>query len=251
MISRWAGPDERAELQALWKRCFGDGPEVSGAFWERFPPEKHTRVIDREGIAAMASWIPVTLAGEAGAYVYAVATAPEHRGNGLCRTLMGEMENELAAQGFAFAALCPAAPSLYGFYAGLGYGTAFYRKVRRIPAGEKEIAAARISPAEYCALREAFLQGPHCVWDETALAYLQATGTVFYRFSDGCAAVSAEPLRIAELLGPEENAAALCRRLGAASAEVSTPGMETPRGMVKSLRFGQKTRPAYLGFAFD
>ena len=61
MISRWARPEEQTALQALWRRVFGDGPELTGAFWDRFPPEKHTRVIDRDGLAAMASWIPVTL----------------------------------------------------------------------------------------------------------------------------------------------------------------------------------------------
>ena len=106
-------------------------------------------------------------------------------------------------------------------------------------------------PAEYSALREEYLHTPHCVWPETALSYLQAAGARFYRLPDGCAAVSEGPLRIVELLGPPEHAAALCHCLGASGAEVSAPGMETPHGMVKSLRFGQKTPPAYLGFAFD
>lgn len=251
MISRPARPEELTGLQALWQRVFGDGPELSGAFWERFPPEKHTRVIDRDGIAAMASWMPVTIAGEAGAYVYAVATAPEQRGRGLCRALMGELEDALAEQGCAFAALCPATPALFDFYAKLGYETAFFHRTWRAEAGEKGVACSEISPAEYGELRKTFLQTPHCVWDEAALSYLRAAGTSFYRLPDGCAAVSGGPLRIAELLGPAENAAALCRSLGASGAEVSAPGMERARGMAKPLRIGQKIPPAYLGFAFD
>lgn len=251
MISRWARPEEQTSLQVLWNRVFGDGPVVSGAFFDRFPPEAHTRVINRDALAAMASWIPVTLAGQAGAYVYAVATAPDQRGKGLCRTLMGELEDALAARGLAFAALCPATSSLFDFYAKLGYETAFYHSVRQVSAIKKEIAPEEIPPAEYGALREAHLPSPHCVWEEAALSYLLATGTRFYRLPHGCAAVSAESLRIPELLGPAENAAALCHALGIARAEVSVPGMETARGMVKSLRFGQKTPPAHLGFAFD
>lgn len=254
MISRWARPAELPALQGLWERCFGDGPEVSGAFFERFPPETHTRIVDRDGIAAMASWMPVTLEGKAGAYVYAVATAPERRGRGLCRTLMGELEDALAAQGLAFTVLCPAEPSLYEFYGRMGYETAFYRRTWQAAAGDRETALTPVGPSEYGALREAYLQTPHCVWDEAALAYLQATGTRFYQLPDGCAAVSTlqdGKIRIVELLGPEKNAAALCRSLGAACAEVSTPGMERARGMAKPLRFGQKTPPAYLGFAFD
>ena len=254
MISRWARPAELPALQALWTRCFGDGPAVSGAFWDRFPPEEHTRIVAGDGVEAMASWMPVSLAGEAGAYVYAVATAPEHRGRGLCRALMGELEAALAAEGITFAALCPAEASLYAFYAKMGYEAAFFRRTWQTPAGDREIALTPVEPDEYGALREQYLQAPHCVWKEAALAYLQATGTRFYQIPDGCAAVASLPdgkNRIVELLGPEENAAALCRSLGAASAEVSTPGMELAQGMAKPLRFGQKIPPAYLGFAFD
>ena len=50
MISRQAKQAELLPLQALWERVFGDGPELTGAFWDRFPPEKHTRVIDRDGV---------------------------------------------------------------------------------------------------------------------------------------------------------------------------------------------------------
>ena len=254
MISRWAGPAELPALQGLWERCFGDGPEVSGAFWSRFAPETHTRIVDRDGLAAMASWMPVTLEGEAGAYVYAVATAPERRGRGLCRALMRELENALAAQGLAFTVLCPAEPSLYDLYAKMGYETAFYRRTWQTSAGDREVALMPIEPSEYGILRAKYLHTPHCVWNEAALAYLQATGTRFYQLPDGCAAVASLPegkIRIAELLGPAESAAALCRSLGAASAEVSTPGMERAYGMRKSLRFGQKSTTAYLGFAFD
>lgn len=251
MTSRWARPEDLAELQALWQRVFGDGPEVPGAFWACFPPEKHTRIVARDALAAMASWIPVTLEGQPGAYVYAVATAPAQRGRGLCRTLMGELEGALAAQGCAFAALCPAEPSLYDFYGRLGYVPALYRRVWQVSASREDVAVSQISPEEYRRLRETLLDTPHCVWEEAAFSYLQTTGTTFYRLPRGCAAVADKPLRITELLGPAEDAPALCHALGAARAEVSAPGMDSACGMVKSLRFGQKTAPAYLGFAFD
>lgn len=254
MTSRWAKPGELAALQALWLRVFGDGDALTGRFFSAFPPQRHTRVIAADGqIAAMASWIPVELrTGEdciPGAYVYAVATAPERRGRGLARTLMGELEREL--EDVSFAALCPAEPSLYDFYGALGYETAFYHRTRQASPGERRIALTQIDVAGYGALRERYLSGPHCVWTQAALSYLQATGTRFYRFSDGCAAVARLPdgqLKISELLGPDASSD-LCRALGA--AEVSAPGMERAQGMLKWLISGKKTRPAYLGFAFD
>ena len=49
MISRRAAPEEQPALQALWQRVFGDGPEVTEAFFRFFPPEVHTRVIGAPG----------------------------------------------------------------------------------------------------------------------------------------------------------------------------------------------------------
>ncbi len=257
MRSRWAKSEEQSSLQALWQRVFGDGEEVTGSFFRKFPPERHTRVIEADGtIAAMASWLPVRLDGMSGAYVYAVATAPEYRGRGLARDLMEELEHALADRGLAFAALCPAEPSLYDFYAALGYETAFYcDHFFCAPEGE-DLPLTKLDASRYRAAREGYLARQSCIWDDAALSYLTDTGTAFYRFPGGCAAISAMPdgaICIPELLcdDAKKTAPALCRMLNACRAEVFTPGIEQPRGMWKHLTFGQKTPRAYLGFAFD
>ena len=261
MIGRWAKPEEKHDLQVLWSRVFGDGPDVTDLFFRRFPPERHTRVIPAGyGITSMANWLPVTLRAEgkaySGAYVYAVATAPERRGEGLGSALVEELDRALADAGLDFACLCPASTRLYDFYAALGYETAFFcGHFHAAPAGEASVPT-RMDAMEYLALRRELLTGPFCDWGAAAVSYLQATGTRFYSLPSGCAAVSLLPdgtARISELIAqtPSAAAGALCRALGAERAEVFTPGTDLPRGMLKWFTFGQKISPAHLGFAFD
>ena len=259
MISRWAKPEEKEALQALWARVFSDGPEVTEPFFRRFPPERHTRIIPGEtGIAAMASWLRVTLCAgnvrRCGAYIYAVATAPECRGERLAVTLLGELERILAEKGMDFVCLCPASASLYEYYAAQGYETAFFcDRFFTAPAGE-DLALTPLDAEAYRAARRAALTVPYCDWDTDALSFLKATQTQFYRFPGGCAAVTAMPdgtLRVPELLAEGAAASRLCKTLGATRAEVFAPGIEQPRGMVKRFTFGQKIDKAYLGFALD
>ena len=256
MISRRAAPEEQPALQALWQRVFGDGPEVTEAFFRFFPPEVHTRVIGAPGpIASMASWIPVTLctrdAAQRGAYLYAVATAPEHRGRGLARTLLGELEQALAGAGMDFACLCPAERSLYDYYGAQGYEAAFYCTRFHAQTGQ-ESALTPVDAQTYRSVRRSCLAAPYCEWDDAAYAYLQATGTRLYTFPGGCAAISALPdgsARVPELLADRPAQAAA--KLGLPGAEVFAPGIKQPRGMIKYFTFGQKIPRAYLGFSFD
>ncbi len=261
MRSRWALVEERGALSHLWARCFAEEEAVANAFFEQYPPQTHTRVItlDNQPIA-MASWLSMDLvaAGEQypAAYFYAVATHPKAQGQGLCRTLMAELEKSLMKQGIAFAALCPATPSLYDFYASMGYQTAFYCRWRTISAAKHEAAALEISPEDYRLLRDSLLSIPHCRWDSAAMRYLQRTGTRFFRLPDGFAAVCAQPdgtLRVPELLAQDELRAinSLCRTMGAATAYVRFHGTDTPQGMLKRLSGQQDLPPLDLGFAFD
>lgn len=262
MSSRWARPQEQPALQELWKLCFGDGEEVTDCFFALFPPKLHTRVVEKDGrIAAMASWLPTTLHcnGEAvpGAYIYAVATHPDFRGRGLCKSLMEELEHSLLLQGMAFAALCPAEASLYRFYGGMGYETSFYRKTACLNPEEMAGVMRQISPAAYLSLRERFLSVPHCGWTQEAMDYLSATGCRFYELAaGGCAAVqrgNGEKLRIVELLAEDAASAVstLCHSFEKTAAEFSCPGTDQAHGMLKWLENQQILKPCYLGFAFD
>ena len=241
MRSRWADNTEQRELQALWLLCFEEDSKADAAsFFANFPPQRHTRVIAADGkLAAMASWMPVTLCGRsaqcAGAYLYAVATHPAARGRGLCRALLAELEAVLWAQSISFTALCPIAASLYGFYGSMGYEPAF------APKASAPVAAAgtlvEITPAAYRQLRERWLTPPYCRWDAPAYAYLAGTDVRFYRTgAGGCVAI--------ELL--DDGGTRVLEQLGCHLA-----ASEAPQGMIKWHTAPWDVREANLGFAFD
>lgn len=257
MRSMWAQPNDRAALQALWKNCFGDGEDVSGAFFDAFPPETHTRVIKAESrVASMVSIMPVRLCApdgdREGAYIYAVATDPEFRGRGLCRALMGETEPLLFSGGAEFLALWPAEESLFRFYGKMGYHPAFPSETRRVlPTGEG-LPLAEISGEEYMRLRETPIKVPFCRWNHAAYTYLENTAVRFFRFPGGCGACFPLPgggIRVPELLGvcPEDFCASLC----APFAVVTVPGGNSMQGMIKWRDKPQIPDPIHLGFAFD
>ena len=261
MRSRWATAKDWGALSHLWALCFGDAEAVADAFFDQFPPQRHTRVIALENQPmAMVSWLPMEImaAGEQhpAAYIYAVATHPEARGQSLCRTLMTELEQALTEQGLAFAALCPASSSLYDFYASMGYQTGFYCRNAIISASNNGADAVEIQPEDYRLLRNSLLPTPHCRWDAAAMRYLQKTGVRFFRLSDGFAAACPEPsanLRVLELFAQDEIRAVstLCHAMGKPAAHVRFRGAESPQGMLKPLSGKQSFPPLDLGFAFD
>lgn len=261
MRSRWAKAEEWGALSHLWALCFGDEEAVADAFFESYSPQVHTRVIalDNQPVA-MASWMPMELvtAGEnfSAAYIYAVATHPNARGQGLCRSLMAELEQVLTEQGMAFAALCPASPSLYAFYASMGYQTAFYCKKCTVSSLNDADEALEIQPEDYRLLRNSLLPIPHCRWDDAAMRYLYKTGVRFFRLPDGFAAVSKTPsgnLLVPELFAGDEQHAvsSLCHTMGTPNAHICFLGEDDPQGMLKPLAGVQCISPLSLGFAFD
>ena len=177
-----AGNADQPELHQLWERVFGDAPETVQTFFDRFPPEAAGWVLrEDDQIRAMAwllpgSWLLTEDAMQAVGYVYAVATAPERRGEGLGSTVVKELDRALADAGLDFACLCPASAGLYDFYAALGYETAFFcGHFHAAPAGEASVPT-RMDAMEYLALRRELLTGPFCDWGAAAVSYLQATG---------------------------------------------------------------------------
>ncbi|MFI9024870.1 GNAT family N-acetyltransferase [Streptomyces sp. NPDC053560] len=62
-------------------------------------PGQSLRVLSHEGTDVGTLWTALVVPGEAGGYVYDVQVAPEHRGRGHGRTLMGIAERECLAAG--------------------------------------------------------------------------------------------------------------------------------------------------------
>ena len=222
-----ADKSDLSGIAALWGEAFGDSPEAVSRFFEAFPDCISFVAREQGQIVSMVHALPQTLRAGAdlpAAYVYAVATLQSHRGRGLCRELMAFAESDLTQRGFACAVLTPGEPSLFEFYRNLGYTSAFTRN-RTACSGGTPIPAA-----EYLALRERLLTGPHMVYNLRTLEYArQVYGLTFYRTETGIAAASRE--YTAEVL-PED--------LGGA-----------PFAMVKWRDTPRPLKNAYLGFALE
>ena len=150
-------------LKEIWSQCFG-GPEAYRDFYysRRFKPED-TLVARADGqAAAMLTLMAVTLAGEQGCYIYAVATLPRFQGQGL-QQMLGEFSiQEMRRRGMKFCCLVPADPGLFSFYSKFGYQADFFRWEKRvtgadIPPGFKPILFGHCGYKAFAALREGYL----------------------------------------------------------------------------------------------
>lgn len=281
---RHSGAGEVPELQELFRLCFGEPPECSGAYFDRcYRPEEYLVLREDGALRSMAGLLNMTLTEPDGrtvkaAYLYGVGTHPEHRGKGFSSQLMNYADFYLHGKRDCVVTV-PAEESLHAFYARFGFAERFpllegERSPRSPRAGE---SARPVGAAEYDALREKLLAGTFhvscgglaavqeglCAWSGGALLALDVNGT------PGCAAVERREgaALIKELLiAPEglEGAAALAARAVCARRAVlrrpafwPSEGLERRDfGMIKwydpiAARRWEKAQPPYLGLAFD
>ncbi len=222
---RTALSSDQSGLFSLWQEAFCDSEQEIAAFFAAFPRCRSYVAEEKGIITAMVHALPQTLRTETdlpAAYIYAVATRRSYRCRGLCRGLMAFAEADLKSRGFSCAVLSPAEPSLFRFYAALGYAAAFTRN--RTPWNGTGVP---VSAACYAHLREALLPVPHMVYDGDTLRYVrQVYGLTFYQTPDGCTA--AGPDGALEVLPADLNGC--------------------PNAMLKWLDKPRPLTPAYLGF---
>ena len=135
---RPAYPSDRAAMTALWQQVFGDSEATITGFYEAFPRCRAAVAENEVGaLVSIVHVLPQTLTVEdqtiPAAYLYAVATRPDYRGRGLASTLIRFTEALLERLDYRCAVLVPAEPSLFGYYARLGYTTAFLRNHTPFP----------------------------------------------------------------------------------------------------------------------
>ena len=111
--------EEQLQLRALWLACFPEDTQddVEQFLLSRYD-EQRCLVARRDGrIAAMLHIVPFRDT----AYIYAVATAPDCRQQGLAGGLLREALGRCRAEGFRYAALIPGSEELRRWYAGFGF----------------------------------------------------------------------------------------------------------------------------------
>lgn len=238
-------------LRRLWQLAFSDSEEFIDLFFSTaFAPERCCFLTAGEDVTAALYWLDCRYREQKFAYIYAVATHPDHRGKGLCRALMVQTHEILRSQNYAGAILYPAEPGLRSMYKKLGYLPCSTVSEFSCEAGTAAALRA-VSPEEYARLRRRFLPETGLVQEGASLAYLAAY----------CGLYAGEDFLLAgagydgsfhamELLGNRDAAPGILAALGQKTGRFRCPGGEIPFTMYCPLR-PNIAAPNYVGLVFD
>ena len=238
-------------LKALWKTVFGDTDAFIDSFFRIAYSPDRCRFIEENGEAICALyWFDCSYSGGKLAYIYAVATHPDHRGKGLCRQLMDRTHAVLKQQGYAAAMLRPADSGLRRMYETMGYRDATRVSEFTCTAGTA-LPLRKLGKEEYAALRRQYLPENAVLQEGAGLSFLAACCDL-YAGSDFLLAGAAYDGRFhgTELLGNREAAPGILAALGHETGSFRCPGEDIPFGMFLPL-VSHAEAPGYLGLAFD
>lgn len=240
------------QLKTLWHLAFGDGEEAIDAFFRTaYAPERCRYLTENGRVTAALYWLDCAYRGQKQAYIYAVATHPDHRGRGLCRRLLADTHALLKEQGYAAALLVPAEEGLRAMYEKMGYRTCTHVKKFRCEAGPSPVSLRAVGPEEFARLRRRFLPASGVLQEEENIPFL-ARQMQFFAGDDFLltAYLEEDSLTAAELLGNKDAAPGILSALGAKKGSFRCPGNETPFAMWYPLQV-DTAAPGYFGFAFD
>ena len=177
-----AGAGMTEQLKALWKTVFGDTDEYISLFFEkRFVPSQCVTAISGGTVVGMLFLLPFEMVcGKAcysGRYIYAVATHPDHRRQGISEAMLSFAHKKAADEGAALSALVPANAPLFEYYRKRGFETEFYKREITV---HPDFNAESVQ-LDHCLLeeqietrRKLFSDNRMFVdWDKAALCYQQ------------------------------------------------------------------------------
>lgn len=239
-------------LRNLWKKAFGDDDAFLDIFFTTaFSPARCRCISENGGITATLYWFDVSCGGRKLAYLYAVATDPDHRGRGLCRSLMEDVRLLLAQAGYAGILLVPQSEALREMYRKMGYRDCTAVTERIVDSGSESIPCTVIDQQAFASLRRVYLPERGVVQEGENLRFLSAQAQ-FLQGADFLAAVTLDGqyLHCHELLGNTDSAAGILRALNCFRGFFRMPGGETPFAQYLPLRSDCPV-PGYFGLAFD
>lgn len=239
------------QLKQLWNLAFGDGEEFIELFFQTaYSPDRCLYLTENGQITAALYWLDCAYKGQKQAYIYAVATHPDHRGKGLCRQLMDKTHAILKEQGYAAALLRPADNGLRRMYRKMGYRDATCVAEFDAAAGPP-VPIRKIGAEEYAVLRRKWLPEDGVLQEGASLAYLAAYTDLYAGADFLLAGAFYDGLFTGmELLGNRDAAPGILASLGFETGHFRCPGREIPFGMFLPLE-EDAAEPGYLGLVFD
>ena len=252
MIISEPKPQHMSQLRQLWTAAFGDGDDFLDMFYSTaYAPQRCRCVLDGDRICAVLYWFDCTCEDQKLAYIYAVATDPAYRNQGLCRKLMDDTAQHLQALGYAGALLLPQDPGLRQMYGKMGYIPCTCIGEFTCQAGPDPLPLTELTAEEYAKQRKALLPTGSVLQEGENLSYLagysrfyQSKDTIFTLVLDESHAICYE------ILGNVNKGPGILRTLGAESGLFRYPGKEKPFTMYRPL-VANCPKPQYFAFAFD
>lgn len=114
--------NKKEECRRLWKEVFGDSDEFITSFIDIFYNEENMLCIEQDGkLLSMLHIIPFELNGSKVAYIYAVATDADARGQGHASKLIRQAIDKMQAEGYKAILTLPADDMLRSFYSKFGF----------------------------------------------------------------------------------------------------------------------------------
>lgn len=236
-------------LRLLWQQAFGDPDGFLDDFFAKGFAFDRCRCVFREGepVAAVYRFDGVWQDKKI-AYLYALAVAEGHRGQGLSRLLLADTHGALRRMGYAGAVLEPATDALREYYSRLGYRAFGARQEQRIRASAEPEAVSELGLLGYEQARKKYLP-QNGICQPGALTEFLQTQARLLGGEDFVAAVSRQDAFILEFLGNENRIPGLLRALDMEEAVVRLPG-GAATSMYLSLDESSDL-PSYFGLPMD
>lgn len=176
---------EVEQMKNIWEICFGDEREYIDFYYKKGYKPGNTLVgvdTEEDRVVSMMTLLPVLMYTEAniykGDYLYAVATLPEYRGQGIMRRLEEEALRISKNRGSKFMTLVPAEEPLFGMYEKLGYRTWSHLGYQRFSVSDYDSEHSVTNLTEltrdyFLTLRQLYLNSLKCMieFDGNAQSY--------------------------------------------------------------------------------
>ena len=239
-------------LKTLWSLAFGDTDAVIDCFFSTAYAADRCRFLEEgDTVAAALYWLDGELEGRKYAYIYGVATHPEHRGKGLCRKLMADVHILLKQLGYDSVLLVPAEKGLWEMYRKMGYEDCTAISEITCTAADVSTEIRSVSPEEYADLRRSMLPEGGVLQERNNLTFLAAQTQLFAGTDFLLAAwLEGNTLHGVELLGNTNAAPEILLALGCEKGIFQIPGTNQPFSMIHKLHPAAVV-PKYFGFSFD
>lgn len=266
-----AAPDKTQlpALRGLWQEAFCDTNEFLDSFFSvAFSPERCRIVLIEGQVGAALYWFDCNWDGKKLAYLYAIATAKQFRGQGLCHQLLKDAHCHFKQSGYTGSLLVPASKALFRFYETMGYQTFCHCREHTLNLCNGSVSCKAVAPwtgsfsapmpisvTEYARLRQLYLPKGSILQEGSSLDFLEAQAS-FYKGGNYLFAARKEGMHLhgIELLGtlPTCFFPALISTLGCTTGTIRTPGtpQDSPFAMYRPMQTGTSA-PSYFAFAFD